>query len=245
MSFRFLLLSSVIEKSILYFYTMGLHKKILQSVFDIPFPILNYDIPKYTLIDLSINNKELNNLNINNPTKCQNYIDTVLERTSASVAYGGYLEKRNLYSGNPNFSSTGNAERNIHLGIDFWSRAGTKVMIPVNGKVHSFKNNAVIGDYGPTIILKHEVNGFHFHTLYGHLSVESIENLNEGKEFKKGAILGTLGSTAINVNYAPHLHFQIIIDIADRQGDYPGVCSEVDLEFYAKNCPDPNLLLRM
>ena len=28
-------------------------------------------------------------------------------------------------------------------------------------------------------------------------------------------------------------------------GDFPGVCSPETLEFYSKNCPDPNLLLQI
>ena len=49
----------------------------------------------------------------------------------------------------------------------------------------------------------------------------------------------------MNGDYAPHLHFQIIKDVQDFVGDYPGVCSKMDLEFYKKNCLDPELLLRL
>jgi len=49
----------------------------------------------------------------------------------------------------------------------------------------------------------------------------------------------------INGDYAPHLHFQIIIDMEEKTGDYPGVCSENKLEFYKNNCPNPNLLLKI
>lgn len=198
----------------------------------------------YCQIDLSSSNTELDSLNIVDPEICQSYIDKVLKRNNAQVAYGGYLEKRNLYNDKSSFSNQ-STPRNIHLGIDFWAKAGTKVVAPLKGKVHSFQNNAAIGDYGPTIILKHEFNGFTFHTLYGHLSVESLENLQKGQEFEKGMELASLGTPNINVNYAPHLHFQIIIDLEGKHGDYPGVCSEDDLEFYKKNCPDPNLLLKI
>ncbi len=220
---------------------------LMKSSNDRPFSILDVDIPlrRYTPINLSINNVELEHVSLSDPEQCQTYIARILKIENALVAYGGYLEKRNLYTDNPNFSSAGKPLRNIHLGIDFWSIAGTKVKVPADGTVHSYKNNAIKGDYGPTIILKHEVNGFHFHSLYGHLSLESLESLYKGKKLKKGAVLGTLGTADINVHYAPHLHFQLIIDIADKKGDYPGVCSEEDLKFYVKNCPDPNLLLHM
>ncbi|PTS92192.1 peptidase M23, partial [Flavobacterium sp. HMWF030] len=82
-------------------------------------------------------------------------------------------------------------------------------------------------------------------TLYGHLSLESIENLSVGTFFNKGEQIGTLGSSDINGDYAPHLHFQIIHNIEAYSGDYPGVCSTNDLNFYIENCPDPSLLLKI
>ncbi|MNX43456.1 hypothetical protein D3C86_739100 [compost metagenome] len=118
-------------------------------------------------------------------------------------------------------------------------------MAPLDGKVHSFKNNIGLGDYGPTIILEHEVENEKFYTLYGHLSLESIKDLNVGKQFKKGEQIATLGNAAVNGDYAPHVHFQIIQDIEDYWGDYPGVCNSNDLNFYIENCPDPNLLLKI
>jgi murein DD-endopeptidase MepM/ murein hydrolase activator NlpD len=198
----------------------------------------------YCPIDLSMDNTELNNYNIQNPTQCQSYITSVLSKHKAEIAYGGYLEKRNLYGNKPKFAY-GEQPRNIHLGVDFWTLAGTKVIAPLDGRVHSFQNNKTIGDYGPTIILKHEFTDFTIHTLYGHLSLESLKDLYKGMSVKKGDILGTLGTPDINVNYAPHLHFQLIVDLEGSEGDYPGVCSIDSLSHYSKNCPDPNLLLRI
>lgn len=84
-----------------------------------------------------------------------------------------------------------------------------------------------------------------FYTLYGHLSLDSLDGLEIGTVFKKGEQFATLGDAAINGDYAPHLHFQIIKNIADKFGDYPGVCSKKELPFYLENCPDPNLLLKI
>jgi murein DD-endopeptidase MepM/ murein hydrolase activator NlpD len=93
--------------------------------------------------------------------------------------------------------------------------------------------------------LKHQIKNQEFYTLFGHLSLESITNLKVGTLFKKGQQLATLGKPEVNGDYAPHLHFQIIKNIGDFSGDYPGVCSENDLDFYKKNCPNPNLLLKI
>lgn len=208
-------------------------------------PVLDASIPwaAYTPIDLSTANMELEGIDLGDPTACQGYIDLVLRRKSARVAYGGYLEQRNLYRGHAEFES-GEEPRDIHLGVDFWAEAGTQVIAPLNGRVHSFRNNSVKGDYGPTIILTHETDKNTFHTLYGHLNLESLEGLYPGKQIGKGEVLGSLGTPDINVNYAPHLHFQLILDMEGKQGDYPGVCRASDLEFYKRNCPDPLLFLQ-
>jgi len=199
----------------------------------------------YVPIDLSKDNKELSSLNITNYQVCQQYIDLVLSRKQATIAFGGYLEERNLYNDKKGFTSKSNSMRNIHLGVDFWCTAGTKVIAPLHGTVHSFKNNFALGDYGPTIILKHVLKKVPFYTLYGHLSLDSLAGLFLGKIFNAGETLGRLGTPDINVNYAPHLHFQIIEDLEGNEGDYPGVCAKSRLHFYQENCPDPNILLKL
>ena len=207
---------------------------------------LDWAIPfeKYCPIDLSVENKKLENVALSNPEACQRYIDAVLKRNNAQVAYGGYLEKRNLYANSGRFSE--GEVRDIHLGVDFWCQAGTKVVVPFGGMVHSFKNSADKGNYGPTIILEHHLpQGVVFYSLYGHLSVESLSGLFKGKPFAKGEVLAYLGTTDINVNYAPHLHFQLILDLQGCQGDYPGVCSAEKIAFYQKNCPDPALFFQL
>jgi len=207
--------------------------------------ILDKTIPlkAYTPINLSITNKALHNKDITKPDLCQHYINEVLQQNNALVAYGGYLEQRNLYTSSSRFSK--DKIRNIHLGIDFWCTAGTNVIVPLEGKVHSFQNNKDIGNYGPTIILEHKVNHILFYSLYGHLSIASLKGLYIGKVFKEGEVLASLGTPDINVNYAPHLHFQIIKTIGNYLGDYPGVCHHNDLDFYKDNCPNPNLLLKL
>lgn len=221
--------------------------ELLKEVSQEPIAIVDASIPfeKYTSLDLSVTNPDITGIDIGNPETCQTYIDSVLASNGAHVAFGGYLEQRSLYSNNPNFNLDGTAIRNIHLGVDFWTKSGTKVLAPLEGVVHSFKNNAMTGDYGPTIVLQHVVQDIPFYALYGHLSLTSLDGLFIGKQFQKGHVIGTLGTPDINVNYAPHLHFQIIQDIGMYKGDYPGVCTTKDLEYYKENCPNPLLLLHV
>lgn len=203
------------------------------------------DFSKYTALDLSITNKGLAEKKHLNAADFEEYISNYLKKNNAEIAFGGYIEGRNLYQRSTIFKNENIPERNIHIGLDLWGKVGTTIIAPLDGKIHSFKNNEGMGDYGPTIILEHEVENEKFYTLYGHLSLESIENLTVGTVFKKGESLATFGDSTINGDYAPHLHFQIINNIENYNGDYPGVCNINDLNFYIENCPDPNLLLKI
>ena len=200
----------------------------------------------YVQLDLSLKNSDLERVDVSSPQEIQQYINKLYKKSGSTTAYGGYLEKRGIYRRSQYFNdSNPETERNIHLGMDIWCNAGTEVIAPMDGRIHSFKNNTNFGDYGPTIILEHNLNGKQFYSLYGHLSLESIEGLVKDSIIKKGQIFCRLGEEAINGNYAPHLHFQIILDLQGHEGDYPGVCSSSELEFYKNNCPDPNLILKI
>jgi murein DD-endopeptidase MepM/ murein hydrolase activator NlpD len=200
---------------------------------------------KYTPLDLSESNKDLKQFDISNAIEFENYIENLLEKNNASIAYGGYNELRSLYKRSDAFNNTNTEERNIHIGLDLWIKAGTPVLAALDGKVHSFQYNNNLGDYGPTIILEHHLEKHIFYTLYGHLSLESISSIKIDDFFTKGQQLATLGDASVNGDYSPHLHFQIIKDIKDNFGDYPGVCSKSNLDYYLENCPDPNLLLKI
>ncbi|RXM42148.1 peptidoglycan DD-metalloendopeptidase family protein [Flavobacterium sp. YO64] len=203
------------------------------------------DSSKYLPLDLSSTNTELVESKPESAADFERFITDYLKRNNAEVAYGGYIEGRTLYKRSSIFRNDSIQERNIHIGLDLWTKEGTSVLAPLDGKVHSFKNNVGLGDYGPTIILEHEIENEIFYTLYGHLSLESIENLTVGAIFTKGEQIASLGNSSINGDYAPHVHFQIIRNLGDYWGDYPGVCNTNDLNFYIENCPDPNLLLKI
>ncbi len=200
---------------------------------------------EYIPLDLSVSNIELSKLAIDDATIFEEFIEEKLLKNKAKVAFGGYNEERNLYKRSTVFNDNQTEERNIHIGLDLWIKAGTPVLAALDGTIHSFNYNNNLGDYGPTILLKHSIKDQSFYTLYGHLSLESIANIEVGSFFTKGQQLATLGDASVNGNYAPHLHFQIIKDIATNIGDYPGVCSKKDLNYYLENCPNPNLLLKI
>jgi murein DD-endopeptidase MepM/ murein hydrolase activator NlpD len=201
------------------------------------------DYSEYIALDLSSNNAELSNHNLETAQDYEKFIQNYLDANNAKVAYGGYLETRNLYKRSSVFKNETTAERNIHIGLDLWIKAGTPVLAALDGTIHSFQNNTALGDYGPTIVLEHTIENITFYTLYGHLSLESLMKKKVGQIIKKQEQIATLGAPPINGDYAPHLHFQIIKDLQDKKGDYPGVCSKNEVAFYTKNCPNPNWLL--
>lgn len=200
---------------------------------------------KYIHLDLSQDHMELQGVDVSSSTKLETYITNYIKKQHALVAFGGYNERRTIYKRSTYFNAAPTKERNIHIGIDLWCGVETPVFAPLDATVHSFKNNTNYGDYGPTIILKHCIDTVEFYTLYGHLSLASIENLKVNQVFKQGEQLGTLGDALVNGDYPSHLHFQIIRDLQGFNGDYPGVCNTTDLDFYLDNCPNPNLLLKL
>lgn len=204
-------------------------------------PVVLPEVPRsaYGEIDLSVTNKDLEAIDLSSVNQQQAYIDQVAQQKNASILYGGYLEKRNLYKHSSYFASENHNDRNIHLGIDFWCPAGSPVVAPLNGTVHSFNNNINPGDYGPTILLKHELGDKLVYTLYGHLSIESLAILSEGQPIQKGETIAFLGDHTVNGGYSPHLHFQVMLALDNNVGDYPGVCSQDQLAYYQKNCIDP------
>jgi murein DD-endopeptidase MepM/ murein hydrolase activator NlpD len=204
------------------------------------------DFSDYVSIDLSTDNKTLKDIDANCSNSWIVYINQYLQDRKKSIAFGGYLEPRSIYNRSNYFNSKSASEaRNIHLGIDLWCAAETLVLAAFDGVVHSFKNNTNHGDYGPTIILKHYIDNVEFYTLYGHLSKSSIKTLRKNTQVSKEQVIGYLGDSEVNGDYAPHLHFQIIKDIEGFEGNYPGVSSQNNLAYYSDNCPDPNLILKL
>lgn len=159
---------------------------------------------------------------------------------------GGYLEARSLYT-SEDFSVIGNSgreERTIHLGIDFWLPSKTPVHVPINGVIVTVTNNNKFKEYGGLIIVKHKENNIEFYTLYGHLSMDSLEGAKVGNPVKKGDCIGFLGNSEENGSWASHLHFQVLLSMLHFENDFPGVALHSEVEVWKSICPDPNLLFK-
>jgi murein DD-endopeptidase MepM/ murein hydrolase activator NlpD len=237
-------------------------------------PVVPFDADRDKLcpLDFTGENTDLSPEEIANTERFAVWINRKLEQNNARYGIGGYGEHRTLYARSKHFDKavsaglgpartsapphSGGSEsprtdpgepepRRLHLGVDIWGPAGTKVMAPLNGIVHSFAFNNNESDYGATLILTHNLEGVGFHTLYGHLSLNSLKNLYEGKNITKGEVIAEFGMRFENGNWPSHLHFQCIADMQGWKGDYPGVCRFSERQQWLANCPDPNLILQM
>ncbi|MCC5945941.1 MAG: peptidoglycan DD-metalloendopeptidase family protein [Bernardetiaceae bacterium] len=203
---------------------------------------IKYFYKKACPIDLSKHNPDLKRLNPDDYEAMETYIFDTIRNADAYYGIGGYGEERDMYERSEVFATGEGESRSIHLGIDVWVMAGERIATPLDAEVHSFANNDSFGDYGATIVLAHELEGVTFYTLYGHLSLESIEHLSVGYVIPKGTFFCTIGDRTENGNWVPHLHFQIIKDMQGKQGDFIGVAPKSEKDYYLDLCPDANLL---
>jgi murein DD-endopeptidase MepM/ murein hydrolase activator NlpD len=171
--------------------------------------------------------------------RCWKTIESELKSTDKVAAIGGYAEKRTAYRINPELFGASEEERCIHLGTDIWVAEGTTIYAPLDATVHSFADNASLGNYGPTIILEHKLDGVTFYSLYGHLSRASLVDKKIGQSIAKGDPFATVGAPSENGNWVTHLHYQFIADMLDNEGDFIGVATESQADFYLSLCPEP------
>lgn len=212
-------------------------------------PVIHFhpELDKLLELHFTQENKDLTDGILRNTKKFTDYINATLEKANARYGIGGYNEHRTIYSRSDIFNSSNpqSEPRRLHLGVDIWGKPCTHVMAPMDGFVHSFAFREAFGDYGAVIILTHQLEGHSFYTLYGHLSLASIKNLQEGVRIKRGDVFAEFGIPQENGNWPPHLHFQVINDLEGFKGDYPGVCRYSEKDKYLSNCPDPDLILSM
>ncbi|HEX9901518.1 MAG TPA: aminotransferase class III-fold pyridoxal phosphate-dependent enzyme, partial [Acidobacteriota bacterium] len=214
-------------------------------------PVIEPDLrtPPQVVLDLSPGSLELGPLSYSDdPEAVEALIASRLKAAGKAVAVGQYNEARTAYSGK-SFEvkvDDGTEMRTVHLGIDLFLPPGSAVLAPLAGIIHSFQDNATRQDYGPTIILEHSLaDGHTFYTLYGHLSRKSLHGLKEGAPVRRGDKIAEIGQTSENGGWPPHLHFQIVADLLDRRGEFPGVALPSRRSLWLGISPDPNLILRI
>lgn len=167
-------------------------------------------------------------------------IDRTMAEAGTAFAFGRYAEPRELYT-NENFATEDSAEyRTIHMGIDLFCAADTPVFAPLEATVECVANNARELDYGPLVILRHTpAPGESFFTLYGHLSLDTLERVHVGQEIAAGEQVAAVGAPPGNGNWPPHLHFQLITDLLGLGADFPGVALPSRKDYWLGLSPSP------
>ena len=210
-------------------------------------PVLPVDLngPAVARLDFTAANPLITSADLRDTAAFDQLVNTMLAEENATIGIGGYLENRVIYRRSTHFGPGAAEEpRSLHLGVDVWLPAGTPVLAPLAATVHSLADNDKFGDYGPTVILQHELEGTVFYSLYGHLSRREWQVLRVGQVLQKGETFATVGPFPENGDWPAHLHFQLMADMQGRVGDFPGVARPSERDAWAALCPDPNLVLR-
>ncbi len=201
-------------------------------------------------VDLSIGSEFLADFRlIHDEPAMTRRIDWLRRSVGARVAIGEYDEARLLYTSElfRTEGFDGPEWRTVHIGLDLFADAGCPVRVPLAGWIKSVRHNAGPRDYGPTVVVEHTVTGddglpLTFFTLYGHLDVETLTAVHPGLPLAAGATVGRLGTAAVNGGWAPHVHFQLVVDLLDREGEFPGVARPSERAVWTSLSPAPHAL---
>ena len=199
------------------------------------------------VLDLSVGSRMLgaDPANLETP-RLSETISKAMTAAGAVVGVGRYDEARAIYSTDA-FAAGGNPtaeRRTVHLGVDLSLPPGSIVRAPLAGTVRIVARNDAPKDYGPLVILRHEIpSGEEFFTLYGHLDPDSVAGLAPGKALRAGEAFAAVGAPPANGDWWPHVHVQIILDLLGLDGDFPGVAAAGRRSLWTGLSPDPNLIL--
>lgn len=175
----------------------------------------------------------------------------IIEDRKCVAGIGKYDEYRLIYRNDDFIDATGH-RRTLHIGLDVFMPATSRIYAPLDGEVYGIANNDAPLDYGGTVILQHQLPAdmtdddgktVYFYTLYGHLSPASFSHLRRGESVKAGQCIAAMGDIHENGNWPPHVHFEVITDMLGEVDTFVGVGSHAHKEVWRSLCPDPNVIL--
>lgn len=207
------------------------------------YPILNLPLTNTNtlVLDMRVGSKDLGNVDDFADTAAMTYL--LFKRLGEKIGIGRYNEARPIYLGEK-YAVSHHERRTIHTGIDLFVPAGTPIFSPLDGCVYSVQDNGSDNDYGPTLILEHQPTpSTKFYTLYGHLHESVLGKWSGGQVIQAGEELAVIGDFPRNGDWSPHLHFQIILDMLDHHGDFPGVVSPRYRNVWLSLSPNPANML--
>jgi len=150
---------------------------------------------------------------------------------------GRYDEVRGIYT-QARFAGG----RCVHMGVDLGGPAGVAVHAFADGVVRFAEVIAGDGDYGPTLVTEHRLEGAPLWVLHGHLSPASLRHSPPGRRLAAGDVIGWLGTEADNGGWPPHVHVQVSRQPPDG-ADWPGVVTLAERDAARRRYPDPRCIL--
>jgi 4-aminobutyrate aminotransferase-like enzyme/Ser/Thr protein kinase RdoA (MazF antagonist) len=130
------------------------------------------------------------------PEEAERMWRAIADKDGIELGIGPWGEERPVYSSD--------AFRSV------FAPAGSNVRTPLDGTVVDLFETDVPLDYGHAVLLKHEEDGLVFHSLWGHLSAQTVRDRKLGERLKAGDIIGQMGAPHENGNWQPHVHIQLI-----------------------------------
>lgn len=192
------------------------------------------------IFDFSVSSLEFGPVDLTVPGAAE---DEIWRRCGDLVGIGRYAEARLAYTG-VQFSTETGARRTIHIGMDLFRPAGSAVHAPLAGTVKAARIHEEQFDYGGCVILEHTIEGLPtFWTLYGHLSHATVLALTPGQQISPGEAFAELGAWDENGGWVAHLHFEVITDLLDMDGTYPGVAAPDEADVWKSLSINPADLL--
>lgn len=199
------------------------------------------------VLDLSVASPHLTGRETDDTRDFTERVFAQMRAQGITLGIGRFLEPRAFYLTDAFAGREGDPRerRTVHLGIDLFEEPGALVRAPLAGRVKSIQDNDARLDYGPTVILEHDGPSGPFWTLYGHLQRTSVDELTAGDPIEAGQTIARIGPYPENGDWPPHLHFQIMTDLIDYEGEFPGVALPRERSVWVSFSPDPNLILRL
>lgn len=138
------------------------------------------------------------------------FVADMHHRMNCQYSYGGWLEDRStLWRGHYL-----DADKMIHLGVDFNVPADTEVRLPFGGDiVYIGQDEDQNGGWGGRLDFRSRIYPFYF--IIGHLDPDSIWEFQPSKKkrnwygwYPTSHIVGIVGSSSVNGGWFPHIHLQ-------------------------------------
>ncbi len=218
------------------------HRQEMAPIVDVPFTKATPQV-----MDLGIGSELLGA----DPERSQNpargrVVSQELRRVGSSLGIGRYDEARFTTAAHRCIGSeylVGGAQ-SVHIGLDLFAAGGANVRACLDGTVHHVAGAVEGGDAETTVIIRHECgDAGPLFTVYRHLSPESSSQLRAGQRVDRGQVIGKIPCIDATTSAPTHLHFQLAVDLLDRNEGLPGMVSVAYREVWKALSPDPNLIL--